>query len=205
MARNSTARGKVVRRLGLNIYGNDKYDRLLKRKPQGPGKEPRERQRGTRSEYHRQLLEKQKLKFTYGVTERQLRNIYRGSTGKTGKTGDNMVAALESRLDNIIYRGGFAATRPQSRQMAAHGCFLVNGHRVDIPSLKLFPGDLLTLRPGEGRTALVRSNLGRSNRLLPPWLERQEDILSLKVTAPPRGSEEESPADMQLVVEYFAR
>jgi len=205
MARNSTARGKVVRRLGLNIYGNDKYDRLLKKKPQGPGKAPRDRQRGSRSEYQRQLLEKQKLKFTYGVTERQLRNIYRGSTGKAGKTGDNMVAALESRLDNIIYRSGFAATRPQARQLATHGLFLINGHRVNVPSLKLFPGDTLTLRPGEGRTALVRSNLGRNNRLLPPWLERSDDSLALKVTAPPRVGEEESPADMQLVVEYFAR
>jgi small subunit ribosomal protein S4 len=205
MARNSTARGKVVRRLGLNIYGNEKYDRLLKRKPHGPGKAPRDRQRGNKSEYQRQLLEKQKLKFTYGVTERQLRNIYRGSTGKAGKTGDNMVAALESRLDNILFRGGFASTRPQARQLATHGCFLVNGHRVNIPSLKLFPGDVVSLRPGEGRNTLIRSNLVRCNHLLPAWMERLDDSLILKITGIPRGKEEDCPADMQLVVEYFAR
>ena len=205
MARNSTARGKVVRRLGLNIYGNEKFDRLLKKKPHAPGKAPRDRQKGNKSEYQRQLMEKQKLKFTYGVTERQLRNIYRGSTGKAGKTGDNMVAALETRLDNILYRGGFAVTRPQARQLAGHGCFLVNGHRVNIPSLKLFPGDIVTLRPGEGRDALIRANLVRSNHLLPAWLERSEDSLNLTITGPPLGKEEDHPADMQLVVEYFAR
>ena len=115
MARNSTAKGKIARRFGVNIYGNPKYDRLLKKKPHPPGEPKKGRVRQT--EYARQLAEKQKLKWAYGLSERQFRNLFFKAKTQSGVTGHNMLILLERRLDNVVYRLGMATSRNQARQL----------------------------------------------------------------------------------------
>jgi len=205
MTGHNQPRGKIVRRLGINVFGNGKYSRLLERKPHGPGKAPGNRKRGRTGDYSLQLLEKQKLKYTYGVSERQLRNLYKKAASSPGRTGDTMLRLLEQRLDNIVYVSGFARTRGQARQMVSHGHFLVNGRRADIPSLRVIPGDRVTAAAHPASTGLVRSSLASRTSPLPPWILRDDGALSLAVSEPRFSGETPLPAEMHLVVEYFAR
>ena len=140
MAKLKQSRGKLVRKFGENIFGNPKYDRLLNRKPYGPGQHAQSR-RGKVSNYGIQLQEKQKIKFMYGLLEKQFRIVFKKAEKLKGETGTNMLQLLESRLDNIVYRLGFAPTRPAARQLVSHKHFLVNGKPVNIPSFILKPGD----------------------------------------------------------------
>lgn len=209
MARNDTAKGKVVRRLGVNIFGNNKYDRLLKKKPNAPGKKRSDQRKPGRkprvSEYSKQLTEKQKLKFTYGLTETQMRNLFLRTKRQKGRTGDLILMSLESRMDNIVYQSGFASTRPQARQMVTHGNLLLNGKRVDIPSISLVPGDKISIRPGEGREKLVRDNLTNKARPLSQWLKRNDDELLIEMSVKPSVDSIALKPEMQLVVEYYSR
>jgi small subunit ribosomal protein S4 len=145
MARPSKARGKIARHLGVNVFGNPKYDRLLKKKPYGPGEPKKGRIRET--EYARQLKEKQKVKFAYGLSERQFRNLFYKAKTMKGVTGHNMLILLERRLDNVVYRMGMAASRRQARQLVSHGHIHLNGRKVTIPSAMVRPGDSV----GEGQ------------------------------------------------------
>ena len=139
-------KARRCRRQGSNIYGSDKYDKVMQRKPYGPGKSPKFRP-GKQSEYSKQLLEKQKMRDIYGLSERQFRKIYAEACAAPGQTGEKMKELLERRLDNVIYRSGFAMTRLQSRQFAGHGLFTVNGKRVTVPSFLVRAGDVITARP----------------------------------------------------------
>jgi len=145
MSRYTGAKARLVRRFGVNIFGTPKYDKILERRPNGPGMHGNAR-RGKDSEYKKQLLEKQKLRFMYGVTERQLRNYYKKADAKKEATGVALLKLLERRLDNAIYRAGFAKTRSQARQMVNHGLFMMNGKRVSIPSIQITEGDVFEVR-----------------------------------------------------------
>ena len=144
MAKINTPRGKLVRKFGENIFGNPKYDRLLNRKPYGPGQHAQTR-RGKISNYGTQLQEKQKIKFMYGLLEKQFRITFKKAEKLKGETGTNMLQLLESRLDNVVYRLGFSPTRPAARQLVSHKHFLVNGIAVNIPSYTLKPGDTISV------------------------------------------------------------
>ena len=133
MARNRSPRGKVVRRFGANIFGIEKYDKLLQKKPNLPGKDLSFRKKKA-SVYSVQLNEKQKVKLMYGVLERQFRRYFDIASRKKGVTGDNLLEILESRLDNVVYRLHFARSRRQARQFVLHKHVLVNGEIVNIPS-----------------------------------------------------------------------
>ncbi len=198
-------RGKIVRRLGINIFGNEKYDRLLKRKPNAPGKNPKAVQRGKKSDYSLQLLEKQKLKFTYGLSEPQMRNLFKKAASSKGKTGDTMVKLLEQRLDNIIYISGFARTRGQARQMVTHGNFSVNGKSVDIPSYRVSINDRITLGSGKKASKLIRANIASKTAQNPLWIKTDPEELSLFIQGTPDINEQNTVAKMHLVVEYFSR
>ncbi|MCP5514619.1 MAG: 30S ribosomal protein S4 [Spirochaetales bacterium] len=198
-------RGKIVRRLGINIFGNEKYDRLLKRKPNAPGKNPKAVQKGKKSDYSLQLLEKQKLKFTYGLSEPQMRNLFKKAASSRGKTGDTMVKLLEQRLDNIIYISGFARTRGQARQMVTHRNFSVNGKPVDIPSYRVSVNDRITLVSGKKTSKLIRANIASKAVHIPPWIKTDPEELSLLVQGMPDINEHNTAAKMHLVVEYFSR
>ncbi|MCD6342740.1 MAG: 30S ribosomal protein S4, partial [Spirochaetaceae bacterium] len=165
MARNTKARGKVVRRLGVNIFGNGKYDRLLKKKPQKPGQEKGYRGRNKVSDFGRQLLEKQKLRFSYGLSEKQFFNTFVKAKTLSGLTGDNMMILLERRLDNVVYRLGLATTRAQARQYVSHGHIRLNGKRSNVPSIVVREGDDIQVRETEASKKIIRESLAHSNQV----------------------------------------
>src|SRR3546814_104139 len=133
MARYTGPKVKISRRLGVNIFENEKGRKALDKRPYPPGEHGRSRRRQP-SEYSMQLQEKQKAKHIYGVLERQFENLYKEATREKGVTGESLLRMLEQRLDNIVFRAGWARTRPQARQFVNHGLIDVNGTRVDIPS-----------------------------------------------------------------------
>lgn len=204
MARLTKAKGKIVRRLGTNIFGNPKYDRLLKKKPQGPGEPKKGRIRQT--EYGRQLVEKQKLKHAYGLSEKQFRNLFYKAKHMKGVTGDNMLITLERRLDNVVYRLGMATSRSQARQLVSHGHILLNDRRMSIPSSVVRAGDKITVKERKGTKDLVRRLLAdNSGRPVPPWLEMSRDEMIGSVQALPTRDVIPTIAEEQLIIEFYSK
>jgi small subunit ribosomal protein S4 len=205
MTKNGTPRGRIVRRLGMNIFGNPKYDKLLDRKPAGPGKAPKSRA-GKKSEYALQLAEKQKYRDAYGLGERQFRNLYLKASRSGGSTGEALLIALEARLDNTVYRLGWAPSRAAARQLVTHGQLAVNGKRLDKPAAAVKPGDELELRVSG---ALVERIAGLSPRrpARPSWLERLDGqhLPAARVLNRPNADEAFIKGDIRRVVEYYAR
>jgi small subunit ribosomal protein S4 len=198
-------KARKVRRLGINIYGSDKYDKILARKPFGPGKNAKTRQ-GRDSEYAKQLKEKQKARDMYGLSEKQFARLYREALRQKGQTGDAFKQLLEQRLDNAIYRSGFAKTRMQARQFAGHGLFLVDGVRVTSPSFRLKPGHVLSVRP-KAKTSPVFVGILESNAkyLAPKWLKVEAAQLKAEVIAMPEAGDAEQAVDMRQIVEFYSR
>ena len=147
MARYTGPKVRVSRRLTTNIFENEKGRKALDRRPFPPGAHGRTRRRNAGSEYLAQLQEKQKAKYIYGVLERQFRNTYEEAVRLQGPTGENLLRLLEQRLDNIVYRAGWASTRPQARQFVSHGLIQINGKRVNIPSYRVRKGEVISLSP----------------------------------------------------------
>ena len=166
---------------------------------------PRRRQ----SQYGIQLQEKQKARLLYGVLERQFSNYYREAARRTGVTGDNLIQLLESRLDNVVYRLGFASTRRQSRQIVNHGHIQVNGKKVDIPSYQVRPGQKITWKEksrGSGLFEVITANtgMGKSTQV-PSWLRVTPDDATGEMAAPPNPMEGEVSLDTRQIVEYYSR
>ena len=204
MARNSTARGKIVRRFGLNIFGNQKYDRLLKRKPNAPGNPKRGRVRQT--EYGRQLVEKQKLKWAYGLSERQFSNLFYRAKAMKGITGHNMLMLLERRIDNVVYRLGMATSRSQARQLVSHGHITINGRKVTIPSAIVRPADIVSVRDRKPTKDLVRKLLSEnSSRPVPPWLTISRDEMVGRIEVNPTRDVIPTVAEEQAIVEFYSK
>ena len=171
MSRYTGPKARVSRRLGINIFGTKGEIVALDKRPYPPGEHGRTRRRGNPSEYLLQLQEKQKARFSYGLTERQFRRIYEEANRRQGVTGENMLRFLELRLDNVVYRAGMAATRPQARQLVNHGHVDVDGRRVDIPSYRLKKGQVVTLRQKARNMVVVQWNIDVLDRQAPAWLE----------------------------------
>jgi small subunit ribosomal protein S4 len=206
MARNSTARGKIVRRLGVNIYANSKYDKLLRKKSNPPGVERGRKMRGKLSDYARQLLEKQKIRFAYGISENQFYNTFLSAKKLPGLTGDNLMILLEKRLDNVVYRMGLAPTRSAARQFVSHGHLYLNGRRVDIPSVRLRVGDTLEVKPmSEKSKNLARLNLAKATEKLPAWLSFDSDNLKGRMERDPVRTDITSIGNEQMVVEFYSK
>ena len=197
-------KGKTVRRLGVNIYGNPKYDKLLDRKPNGPGKERGARKRGKTSVYGEQLKEKQKFRFAYGISERQFRNLFIKANKMQGVTGDNMISLMERRFDNTIFRMGFAMSRAQARQMVSHSHFCINGKPANIPSMLLKVNDVITTKSKKGVEALIRHNLSLSTNK-GAWLNVNEEELSASVSVLPVATDIQPVGNIQNVVEFYSR
>ena len=175
----------------------------LQRRPQIPGQHGRKRaKRG--SDYLDQLREKQKLQWFYGIPAGQLHRYYEVSRRQPGATGEELVRELESRLDNVIYRLGFAGTRAQSRQFVTHGHVLVNGERVNRPSYEVRPGDVVAIKPGSTIEPLVHDAISLGFRV-PAWLSVDTDAMTGRVTHRPQRDEIDVPADENRVVEFFAK
>lgn len=158
------------------------------------------------SEYGMQLKEKQKLKFIYGVLEKQFYHLFEIASKMEGKAGDNLITLLESRLDNVAFRMGCALTRREARQLVAHGHFNVNGQRVDIPSYRIKVGDVITLREASKSSAKFKEIAEQTNgRLVPAWLEVNKDAAEAKVTRLPAVEDLDYEVESHLIVELYSK
>ena len=177
----------------------------------GMDKESHRKQAGAKhnkkvSEYAVQLKEKQKLKFVYGVGERQFRKYFDMASNTKGKTGEVLLQILESRLDNVVFRLGFAKTRPQARMLVTHGAFEVNGHKVDIPSYLIKAGDVISVREIRKDNGAIKQSIEENaGRLVPQWLEKDVEKLSGKVVRLSSREEIDIPVEEHLIVELYSK
>jgi small subunit ribosomal protein S4 len=158
------------------------------------------------SEYGTQLREKQKAKRYYGLLEKQFRGYFDMASRMKGQTGENLLILLESRLDNAVYRLGFAMSRPEARQLVNHGHFTVDGHKVDIPSFRLKPGQVVALKDTSRALEKFKSSLeSNSSRPAPKWLELNRDSYSAKVVGSPAKDDIDLPIEEHLIVELYSK
>lgn len=202
MARYTGPSTRINRRFGLAIFPSNK---AFERKPHPPGMHGK-RMRRKISDYSLALNEKQKLRFTYGLTEKQFRLTFERAKRKRGITGDVFLQLLEIRLDNVVYLLGFAKTRRQSRQFVGHGHIKVNGHKVDISSFQVSPGDEIEVKASTSSRQLATRSLDETRmRTAPAWMTCHEDSLRAEVNRLPTRDEIEPGINEQLVVEYYSR
>ena len=163
--------------------------------------------RKKKSEYALQLTEKQKVKFVYGMQEKQFRSYYEKASRMQGKTGENLLVLCERRLDNVVYRLGFAKTRREARQLATHGHFTVNGQRVDIPSFLVKTGDVIEVREKSRASVKFKGLLGEDAPIvnLPKWLTRDKNTLQGTVAAMPVRDDIDFPVEEHLIVELYSK
>jgi small subunit ribosomal protein S4 len=189
------------RRLKVDLVGGDQ---AFERRPYPPGQHGRIRIKET--EYLLQMQEKQKAKFAYGVLERQFARYYEEANRRTGKTGDNLLQILESRLDNVVYRAGFAKSRDMARQLVKHGHLLVNGHKVDIPSYRVGPSDIVEVRSSSRElTPFVIARAEAGERIIPAWLEVVPNKMRVLVHNLPARQVIDTPVQEQLIVELYSK
>ncbi|MXW82852.1 MAG: 30S ribosomal protein S4 [Rhodothermaceae bacterium] len=200
MARYRGPKQKIARRFNEPIFGPSKS---LERKPNPPGQHGQKRRR-RESEYATQLKEKQKAKHIYGVLERQFKNLFEKAARKKGVTGENLLRFLEARLDNTVFRFGFAATRRQARQMVTHRHIMVNGQVVNIPSYQLRPGDIVSIRPRSRLNRTFVENV-KKHRQAFSWLEADRRTLSGKFLDFPERSDIPENIREQLIVELYSK
>lgn len=205
MARYRGPKAKIARKFGENIFGNPKVGKILERKNYRPGQHGQTRRRRL-SNYGMQLREKQKMKYTYGLLERQFRKCFRDAEKMKGETGVNLLKLLERRLDNVIYRLGFAPTRSAARQLVNHKHFLVNGKSVNIPSYLISSGDEIQVREKSRKLAVIHDSVKQIRGDLDlPWLSLDKATLSGKVLNIPTRDQLDSTIKIQLVVELFSK
>ncbi len=201
MARYTGPATKKSRRLGVDLKGGDKN---FDKRPYPPGDHGRGRMKD--SEYRNQLQEKQKARYWYGVLEKQFRKYYAEAARKEGLTGENLLILLERRLDNIVYRGGFARTRRESRQMVNHRHILVNDKCVDIPSFSVKPGDVIKIKAKSRQSQAVIGSLELfGNRDVPGFLDTNTDEFTITVRDIPVRSQIDAPVTEQLIVELYSK
>lgn len=201
MARYTGPATKKSRRLRVDLIGGDQ---AYERRPYPPGQHGRARIK--ESEYLLQLQEKQKARFTYGVMEKQFRRYYEEANRRSGKTGDELLKILETRLDNVVYRAGLARTRRQARQLVTHGHFTVNGHSVDVPSYRVSQYDIIDVKPKSLNTVplqIAAETLG--DRPTPAWLQVVPSSLRILVHNVPERAQIDVPLTEQLIVEYYSK
>src|SRR6201982_676835 len=206
MARYRGPACKLCRREGMKLFL--KGERCLtekcaiERRSYPPGEHGRGRIK--QSEYLLQLREKQKARRYYGLLEKQSRNYYEKAAKRSGVTGEELLRMLETRLDNVVYRLGFAVSRAQARQLVRHGHFQVNGRRVNIPSYQVRPDDVIMLKPGSGAEQVVRDATDLTAAVA-PWLQADHEGLTGKILKWPEREEIDTPAARELVVELYSK
>jgi small subunit ribosomal protein S4 len=205
MARYTGPKVRVSRRLGINIFENAKGTKALERRPFPPGAHGRTRRRSSEGEYLNQLQEKQKAKYIYGVLERQFRKIYDEAVRLSGPTGENILRLLELRLDNVVYRAGWAATRPQARQFVSHGLVKVDGKRVNIPSYTLGKGEIVSLSDKARNMIVIQHNIDTLGRAPVAWLDAQDGGKAVAVRDLPTREQIDVPVKEQLIVELYSK
>ena len=175
----------------------------IERKPYPPGEHGKGRVRET--QYLIQLREKQKARRIYGVLEKQFRRYYAEAARSKGITGETLLQILESRLDNIVYRAHFAESRAQARQLVSHGHFRINGRRVTVPSLRVRPGDVVTMREGSKEMIAVQHSIDTSRRTTTEWLEVEASARKITITRLPSRAQIDTQVQEQLIVELYSK
>ena len=208
MARYTDEQCRICRREGQKLFlkGSRCYtDKCsISRRNYAPGQHGQKRAK--LSEYGTQLREKQKTKAYYGVGEKQFRGYFEMASNKKGITGDNLLQILESRLDNVVYRLGFGASRAQARQLVNHGQFEVNGKKVDIPSYLVKAGDVITVRENKKDNSTIKANVeANATRPIPAWLELNNETLSGKVLRLASREDVDIPIEEHLIVELYSK
>ena len=201
MARYTGPATRKSRRLGVDLVGGDQS---FEKRPYPPGQHGRARIK--ESEYRTQLQEKQKARFTYGVMEKQFGRYYKEASRRQGKTGDNLLQLLECRLDNVVYRAGFARTPRQARQLVVHGHFLVNGKKVDIPSFQVSDHDIVDVREKSLElTPLIVARETHGERVTPAWMEVIPSRMRILIHQVPVRAQIDVPVQEQLIVEFYSK
>jgi small subunit ribosomal protein S4 len=202
MARYTGPRVRISRRFGLPIFGPSKY---LERRNYGPGVHgPKSRRKTT--DYGLGLIEKQKLRYYYGLLERQFRGVYEKALRRRGVTGEQMLQILETRLDNVVYHLGFANTRAAARQMVSHGHITVNGRKVDVPSFGVKVNDAIVVKQSNVSRQLATKNMEiATSRVVPDWLSLNKEEFKGTVMRIPTRDEIQPIANEQAVVEFYSR
>jgi small subunit ribosomal protein S4 len=202
MARYTGPTTRINRRFGMSIFPPNKAQ---DRKPHPPGQHgPRLRRK--LSEYSIGLNEKQKLRYLYGLTEKQFRSTFERAKRRRGVTGEIFLQMLEKRLDAVLYNIGFAKTRRQSRQFVNHGHVKVNGHKVDIPSYSVAAGDIIEVKEATSSRQLATRALEDTRvRTVPLWITRNDDALTATINREPAATDIEPGINVQLIVEFYSR
>jgi len=201
MARYIGPKTKIARKFKDPIYGPDKY---YDRKNFPPGQHGQSKRRKKLSEYGIQLQEKQKAKYTYGILERQFKNIFARASRKKGITGEVLLQLIEARLDNVVYRMGVAPSRPAARQLISHRHIIVNGEIINVPSFTLKPGDIVGVREkSKSLEAIADSLASRSGNY--PWIEWDNNLMSGKFMSYPERDQIPENIREQLIVELYSK
>lgn len=205
MARDNSPIVKQSRREGYALA--PKAHKIMAKKSGIPGEHGDKRVRGG-SLYLTQLREKQKVRRTYGLLEKQFAKLMKEAQKSEGLTGEKLLEFLERRADNVVFRAGFATTRRQARQLVSHGHFLLNGRRVDIPSIRLKPGDVFEVRPKSQKTEYfknIENVMGAAGATPLSWLKTDGKKMRIEIIGIPKREEAEAGIDEQLIVEYYSR
>lgn len=201
MARYTGPKSKIARKMGEPIFGEDK---VLSRKNYAPGQHGANKRRKL-SEYGTQLREKQKAKYTYGVLERQFRNLFKKASSSRGVTGEVLLQLLESRIDNVVYRMGIAPTRAAARQLVLHRHVTVDGQVVNIPSYQVVPGQVVAVREKSKSLEVIQDSLAGFNHAKYPWIEYDENVKGGKMINLPQREDIPENINQQLIVELYSK
>lgn len=201
MARYTGPKTKIARKFGEAIYGEDKS---FEKRNYPPGQHGQNRRRGKKSEYAVQLAEKQKAKYTYGILERQFRNLFKKATAAQGITGEVLLQLCESRLDNVVYRMGIAPSRSAARQLVSHRHITVNGEKVNIPSYQLKPGDVVAVREKSKSLEAIQQSLANSSHVF-EWITWNADKKEGTFVSVPQRLQIPENINEQFIVELYSK
>ena len=201
MARYTGPKTKIARKFGQAIFGEDKS---FEKRNYPPGQHGNNRRRGKKSEYAIQLMEKQKAKYTYGVLERQFRNMFKKATAAQGITGEVLLQLCESRLDNVVYRMGVAPSRSGARQLVSHRHITVNGKKVNVPSYQLKAGDVVGVREKSKSLEVIQNSLANSSQVY-EWITWNSDTMEGTYVAVPARIQIPEQINEQFIVELYSK
>lgn len=201
MARYTGPKTKIARKFGEAIFGDDK---AFEKRNYPPGQHGNARRRGKKSEYATQLMEKQKAKYTYGILERQFRNMFKKATAAEGITGDVLLQLCESRLDNVVFRMGIAPSRSAGRQLVSHRHILVNGEKVNIPSYHVKPGDVIAVREKSKSLDAISQSLSNASHPY-EWINWNNDKMEGTFVSTPQRIQIPENINTQFIVELYSK
>lgn len=200
--RTTGPRLKIMRALGIELPGLSR--KSIENRPNPPGQHGNQASRRRRSDFAVKLMEKQKIRFNYGVSEKQMRGLMLEARKGNEPTGEKLMSLLERRLDNVVFRAGFAPTGIAARQLVSHGHILLNGRSANIPSIRLKVGDVVTLKEKSRKIPMVVEALATPSLAIPEWVSVDSTTASVKVGHLPSIDDVPFPLDVQQVVEYYA-